>query len=103
MAEQHLVSLQEMQARFEQLKRDELEITCEVTLPVTISVYRGEKRDGTIPPLYCSVQFEGKGDMSYSTKLLDQTGVEAHILEDVSEAFNIPMDAKLWEVSIEEE
>ncbi len=102
MAEQNLVSLQAMQSRFEHLKSDEVEISCEMTIPVTISVYRGEKIDGSIPPLYCCVQFEGRDDVSYSTKLLDQEGQEVSTLEEVSEALNIPIDAKIWEVVIEE-
>jgi hypothetical protein len=98
---EELVSLQEMQARFEHLKGDELEIACEMMIPVTISVYRGHTEDGSAPPLYCGIQFEGED--SYTTMLIDPTGETAHTLEDVAEAFNIPMDKKIWEVVIEEE
>ncbi len=101
--EQKLVSLQEMKARFEQLQGDELEIDCEQTIRVTISVYRGTMVDGSVPPLYCCVQFYGVEDVGYSTKLLDQNGEAAHTLEEVAEAFNISMDAKIWGVTIEEE
>jgi hypothetical protein len=102
MAEQ-LVSLQEMAARFEHLKDDELEIACELTIPVTISVYRGHTEDGSAQPLFCGIQFEGKEDVSSTTTLLDPSGEVAHTLEDVSEAFNIPLDAKIWKITAEDE
>jgi hypothetical protein len=96
-----------MQARFEHLKgfplkSNELEIACQVTIPVTISVYRGENVDGAITPLYCHIQFEGDG---YNSDLVNGQGdpVQASTLEEVSEAFNIPMDARIWNVTIEEE
>ncbi len=101
--EQKLVSLQEMKARFEHLKDDELEIACEQTICVTISVYRGTLVDGSVPPLYCGIQFQGEEDTSYTTQLLDQNGEVAHTLEDVAEAFNISMDATIWEVTEEGE
>ncbi len=100
MAEQDRVSLQEMQTRFEQHKKYELEIACEMTIPVTISVYRGEKDDGSIPPLSCHLQFGEEA--SYWADLFGPDNEMVSTLEEVAEAFNVPMDAKIWEITIED-
>lgn len=102
MAEQHLVNLQEMQARFEHL-HDELEIACEITIPVTVSLWRGypdEEHSKAAPPLSCHLQF-GE-DASYWAELFGPDNEKVSTLEEVAEAFNIPMNAKLWEITIED-